>query len=63
MGGLDDPYLQKGGKTGPLFAELRHHIHAALRRYGSEESMRNHNEALHVVNEELRAAEEELRAQ
>jgi PAS domain S-box-containing protein len=58
-----DAYLLKGGKAGIPFAELSHHIHAAVRRYRTEESTRSHNEELRVVNEELESAEVELRAQ
>jgi PAS domain S-box-containing protein len=58
-----DAYLQKGENAGLLFVELRHHIQAAVRKYRTEESTRNHNEELRVVNEELESAEVELRVQ
>ena len=58
-----DAYLQKGGKATTLFAELNHHINAAVRRKRIDESLRLNNEELLAVNEELAAAEEELRSQ
>jgi PAS domain S-box-containing protein len=58
-----DAYLIKGDNPGSLFAELRHHVHASVRRFRTEESTKDHNEELRVVNEELEAAEVELRTQ